>query len=426
MLQNEKLARLREKLLIGREQCSLVRAKIVKVSHDLKVKHELFETALSVLEKIRTEQLEKFYPNLICVQRLGLGAITSERLHKQSLVIKQIWNLFQHQVCINAERKYGSVGQYDQIYNTCLPQELDPHSVPPGELSAALGYMVQLLNLIVQNVAAPALHNSGFVRHVRPYYTSIRWMVSRLGSCSRIWQRSSYWDAHPSCQSNEYPLFIPRQNSCVTGGEASWSGRSSSNFCVTSIEYDRKACLNSSGSFNHSPASPHSVKRHQDLQKGISLLKKSVACVTAYCYNSLCLDVPADTSTFEAFFRLLATLSSFREAHSTFSLKMDCSRSLKQVGQMNKSVWGMNSAILSSTWDNAHGLTTLKNPQDDEVTNSSTSFLFATESSSDIGKSNNDIEGWYIVEHPAFPPPPSQTEDVEHWTRAMFTDATKK
>lgn len=45
---------------------------------------------------------------------------------------------------------------------------------------------------------------------------------------------------------------------------------------------------------------------------------------------------------------------------------------------------------------------------------------------SDIGKNESLIDGWDLVEHPTFPPPPSQTEDIEHWTRAMFIDATKK
>ena len=132
-----------------------------------------------------------------------------------------------------------------------------------------------------------------------------------------------------SCR-NEYPLFIPRQNSCSTGGETSWSDRNSSNFGVASMVSERKACVDSYGSssFNYSSASPHSIETHQDLQKGISLLKKSVACVTAYCYNSLCLDVPAEASTFEAFGRLLATLSSSKEVRSVFSLKMACSRYL--------------------------------------------------------------------------------------------------
>ncbi|KAA8538021.1 hypothetical protein F0562_027399 [Nyssa sinensis] len=412
VLQNEKLARLREKLRLGKEQLSQGKAKIEKRYNDLKVRYGLLESAMITLERNRIEQLEKFYPNLICTQSLGHMAITSERLHKQSVVIKQICKLFpQHRVNIDGERKDGSSGQYDQICNARLPKGLDPHSVLSEELAASLGYMVQLLNLVVHNVAAPALHNSGFA-----------------GSCSRIWQRDSYWDARPSSRSSEYPLFIPRQNYCSTGGETSWSDRSSSNFGVASIESERKPRLDSSSynSFDYSSASPHSIETHQDLQKGISILKKSVACVTAYCYNSLCLDIPAEASTFEAFAKLLATLSSSKEVRSVSSLKMAYSRSSKQVQQLNKSVWNVNSAISSSALlESAHALSTMRNTSDNTLPSSTVSFLSATELS-DTGKNENIIEGWDLVEHPTFPPPPSETEDVEHWTRAMFIDATKK
>ncbi|KAH7524453.1 uncharacterized protein LOC107422711 isoform X1 [Ziziphus jujuba] len=411
VFQNEKLARLREKLRHNKEELVKGKARIQKTSYDLKVKYALLESAISTLEKNRGEQLEKFYPNFNYTQGLGLMAITSERLHKQSVVIKKICKLFpQRKVITEGERKDGSNGQYDQICNARLPRGLDPHSVPSEELAASLGYMVQLLNLVVQNLAAPALHNSGFA-----------------GSCSRIWQRDSYWDARPSSRSNEYPLFIPRLNYCTNSGENSWSDRSSSNFGVASIESERKPRLDSSGSssFNYSSASPHSVETHKDLQKGISLLKKSVACITAYCYNSLCLEVPSEASTFEAFAKLLATLSSSKEIRSVFSLKMACSRSFKQVQQLNKSVWDVNSTISSTTLlESAHSMTT-RNLSENNFPNSGTSFLYATELS-DVGKNECFIEGWDLVEHPTFPPPPSQSEDIEHWTRAMIIDAKKK
>lgn len=410
--QNEKLAKLREKLRRQEEQLIRGKAKVEGLSNDLKAKYGMLDSALSKLGRNRVEQLETFYPNLVCTQTLGLMAITSERLHKQSLVIKQICKLFpQRRVTVDGERKDGSIGQFDQICNARLPRGLDPHSVPSEELGASLGYMVQLLNIVVQILAAPALHNSGFA-----------------GSCSRIWQRDSYWDARPSSRSNEYPLFIPRQNYCSTSGENSWSDRSSSNFGVTSMESERKLQLDScrSSSFNYSSASPHSVETHKDLQRGISLLKKSVACITTYCYNSLCLDVPSEASTFEAFTRLLSILSSSKEVRSVFSLKMACSRSSKQVQQLNKSVWNVNSAIASSTLlESAHTLSIVKNIGDANLPNSAASFLYATDLS-EIGKNESLIDGWDLVEHPTFPPPPSQNEDVEHWTRAMFIDATKK
>ncbi|MBA0612790.1 hypothetical protein Godav_013350 [Gossypium davidsonii] len=428
--QSEKLTNLKEKLRRSKEQLAQGKVKIERVSHELKVKYGVLKSARGTLEKNRVEKLEKFYPNLICTQSLGHMAITSERLHKQSVVIKQICKLFPQRrvsasvllICffslstlslryvhLDEERRDGSSGQYDLICNARLPRGLDPHSVPSEELAASLGYMVQLLNLVVHNLAAPALHNSGFA-----------------GSCSRIWQRDSYWDARPSSRSNEYPLFIPRQNYCSTSGDNSWTDKSSSNFGVASMESERRPHLDSINSFNYSSASPHTVETHKDLQKGISLLKKSVACVTTYCYNSLCLDVPTEASTFEAFSKLLATLSSTREVRSVFSLKMACSRSGKQAQQLNKSVWNVNSPMSSSTLlESAHMLPLTKNFSDHNLPSSAASFLFGNELS-DNGKNESLIDGWDIVEHPTFPPPPSETEDIEHWTRAMFIDATRR
>lgn len=412
LLQKEKLTKMKEKHHIRQQEVLQGKSKIEKMSHELNAKYELLESAMSVLQKNRVEQLEKFYPNLICTQSLGHMAITSERLYKQSVIVKQICKLFPlRRLNVDGDRKDGFSGQYDTICNARLPRGLDPHSVSCDELAASLGYMVQLLNLVVHHVCAPALHNSGFA-----------------GSCSRIWQRDSYWDARPSSRSSEYPLFIPRQNFCSSGGETSWSDRSSSNFGVASMESDRKPHLDSShsSSFNYSSASPHSIETHKDLQKGISLLKKSVACVTAYCYNSLCLEVPSEASTFEAFSRLLSILSSSKEVRSVVSLKMASSRSTKQAQQLNKSVWKVDSAISSSTLvESAHAFPMTRNIFDNHIPSSASSFLFPTESS-DTGKNENFIEGWDLVEHPTYPPPPSQTEDVEHWTRAMFIDATKK
>lgn len=412
ILQNEKIAGLKEKLRRSREQLLHGKAKLEKMSHDLKVRYGVLDFANKMLEKNRVEQLEKSYPNWICTHSLGHMAITSERLHKQSVVVKQMCKLFpQRRVKVDNEKKDGFNGEYDVICNARLPRGLNPHSVPSEELAASLGYMVQLLKLIVQCLGLPALHISGFA-----------------GSSSRIWQRNSYWDARPSSRSNEYPLFIPRQNCCSTSAENSWSDKSSSNFEVTSVESERKPRLDPSGSisFNYPCASPQSLETHSDLQKGIALLKKSVACITAYCYNSLCLDVPSDASTFEAFAKLLAILSSSKEVRSVLSLKMACSRSCKQVQQLNKSVWNVNSMIASSTMlESTHAQSIVRNIYDKKPPNSAASYVYAADIPG-IGKNESLFEGWDLVEHPTFPPPPSEAEDIEHWTRAMFTDATRK
>ncbi|KAG9451622.1 hypothetical protein H6P81_011587 [Aristolochia fimbriata] len=409
-LHNEKVMQLKEKLRLTEKHLSQGKSELARRSTDLKIRYGLLESSLALLERHRKEQLGKLYPNLIATQSLGHMAITSQLLHKQSVVIKQICRLFPQRRANSEERKDGFTGQYDQICNARLPRGLDPHSVPSEELAASLGYMVLLLNLVVRCLAAPTLHNTGFA-----------------GSCSRIWQRDSYWDARPSSRSDEYPLFIPRQNFCSTSGENSWSDRSSINFGVASVESERKLQLDStirSNSFNYSSSSPHSVESHRDLQKGISLLKKSVACITAYYYNSLCLDFPSDASTFEAFSKLLTTLSSSKEVRSGSSLKMACSRSCKQVQQCNRSVCHVNSALASSSLVESGHTTILRNTFDNNLSNSAASFIYAAEIA-DGGKAETLADGWDIVERPTFPPTPSQTEDIEHWTRAMFTDAKR-
>ncbi|ONK75489.1 uncharacterized protein A4U43_C03F17440 [Asparagus officinalis] len=410
MSQNEKIAKLKERLYSLQKQLSQDKAKAAAVSNNLKVRHEALEAAFAMIAKNRADLIEKFYRNLNCTQNLGHMAITSELLHKQSVIIKQICKLFpMRRVNSNGEKKDASGASYDQICNARLPRGLDPHSVPSEELAASLGYMVQLLNLVIPSLAAPALHNSGFA-----------------GSCSRIWQRDSYWDARPSSQSKEYPLFIPRQNFCSAGGDTSWSDRSSSTFGVASVESERKPSLDAgSSSFNYSSASPHSLETHKDLQKGISLLKKSVACITAYCYNSLGLDVPPEASTFEAFARLLATLSSSREMRSVLSLKMASPRNDSQAYRLNKSFWSVNSASSSSSLEESSHTNIMPNAQN-AILNSEASFLSSAEMMIDQRKSENLVDGWDLVEHPTLPPPPSQIENVEHWTRAMFVDATRK
>ncbi|XWS25236.1 hypothetical protein CRYUN_Cryun27aG0052100 [Craigia yunnanensis] len=309
--QNEKLTNLKEKLRRSKEQLAQGKAKIERVSHDLRVKYGVLESACATLKKKRVEQLEKFYPNLLCTQSLRHIAITSERLHKQSVVIKQICKLFpQRRVTLDGERRDASSGRCDLICNARLPRGLDPHSVPSEELASSLGYMVQLLNLVFHNLAVPALHNSGFAFHLRD-------LVHGYGNEILI---------------EMHALLL--------------EDRSSSNFGVASMESERRP-------------------------------------------------------------------------------RLDSSRS-KQVQQLNKSVWNVNSAMSSSTLlESAYMLPLTKNFSDHNLPSSAASFLFATEMS-DIVKNGSPIDEWDLVEHPTFPPPPLQTEDVEHWTRAMFIDATRR
>jgi hypothetical protein len=230
------------------------------------------------------------------------------------------------------EKKEDYSGPYDSICGVRLPRGLDPHSVPAEELSAALGYMLHFSNIAVRILSAPALHVSGF-----------------KGSCSQIWQRSSYWSTRQS-QSKVYPLFIPRKNVCTGGEESSLTESGSANFGVDSMDSVKKVSFDSkrSNSFNFSGASSHSMERHQYLQRGISLLKTSVTAITTYYYSSLGLDAPSNLSTFEAFAKLLHMLSSLKALRAALESNI-ASRSEKQAQQLNKSIWKASSAISSES-----------------------------------------------------------------------------
>ncbi|KAL9269123.1 hypothetical protein AKJ16_DCAP23868 [Drosera capensis] len=407
--QNEKLAKLREKLRATKENLSQAKAKKKTMSHDLNIRYGFLESAEGMLAKHRSEKLEKYFPNWIQTQKLAHNALTRDLLRKQSAVI------------VSGRKKDRANVHFDAICNACLPQGLDPHSVKSVELSASLGYMVQMLNIIVRHLAVPVLHNAAFA-----------------GSCSRIWQRDSYWDARSSSQSNEYPLFIPRQNHCA---ESSSSSKSSSNFGVSSMESEKKSQLDllRSSSFNFSCASSHTVETHKDVQRGIALLKKSVACITAYYHHLLCLEFTNNTSTFGAFAKLLAALA-FPEGRPPAPVKMAASwsddfdsetansvpdRSHKQGQQLNMSVGNANSLASSIVLlENSHASLSMENLSDSSVRGLAASFLSTY--IPDFVKTENTIEEWDFVEHLPLPPPPSEAEDIEHWTRAMFTDATTK
>ncbi|CAH8326683.1 unnamed protein product [Eruca vesicaria subsp. sativa] len=198
-------------------------------------------------------------------------------------------------------------------------------------------YMVQLLNLVVHKLAVHALHNLGFG-----------------GSCSRIWQRDSYWKSHPSSPSNEYPLFVPSHDYYSNEGKSSWTGRDTTNFGVTSLKSDGslEEDYHDLDVVNLSSSSPHSVETFRNVQRGIAHLKQSVAHLTVYGYSSLSMEVPSGASNFEAFAKLLTSLSSIKEVQSALSLGLSSSN--KQKHEPNKSVWNLNSSSSSTMLNSSH------------------------------------------------------------------------
>nr|ACG42107.1 hypothetical protein [Zea mays] len=323
---------LRDRLTELKSKTAVDKTKVEQASSGLKAKTASLNLALVTLKKRQADAVA-MHTSAMEIAQMNLMAITSDCMKMQSKSVKQLCRLFpMRRVLKEGEKKDNYSGPYDSICGARLPRGLDPHSIPAEELSASLGYMLHFVNIAVRILSAPVLHVSGF-----------------KGSCSNIWQRSSYWSTRQS-QSKVYPLFIPRKNACTGGEETSLSESGSSNFGVDFVDSVKKQSFGStrSNSFNLSGASSHSMERHQYLQRGISLLKTSVTAITTYYYNSLGLDVPSNLSTFEAFSKLLHTLSSSKAFRTAFELNI-ASSSEKQAQQLNRSIWKSSSAVSSDS-----------------------------------------------------------------------------
>ncbi|GJN10954.1 hypothetical protein PR202_ga29104 [Eleusine coracana subsp. coracana] len=271
----------------------------------------------------------------------------------------------------DGEKKGDYSGPYDSICGARLPRGLDPHSVSSEELSASLG----LHALIYGN-----------------------------------------------------GILIGAQGNHKGGEENSMTGSGSSNFGVDSVDLVKKPSFDSkrSNSFNFSATSSHSMERHQDLQRGISLLKTSVTAITTYYYNLLGLDVPSNLSTFEAFAKLLYMLSSSKALRAALESNI-ASRSAEQAQHLNRSIWKASSAISSesSIMDSMHTVI-MPSSLDNLLLNSNGSFLYTGQPPKHGGVPDSIFDGWDLVEREVLPPPPSQVEDVAQWERAMSAGARRK
>eukprot|EP00249_Psilotum_nudum_P017219 c26217_g1_i1 orf=652-1590(+) len=312
------------------------------------------------------------------------------------MVVRQLCKSFLLQCTVRQETSDNV--PYWSLCGARLPLGGDPLSVPATELAASLGYMLQVLNLAARYLSAPLLHSAGFA-----------------ASSSRIWVRASYWNARPASRSEEFQLFIPQQ-SCGLADENIISEMGTSYVKFSKLESLGKERLDGSsmGGSRHGSCSLTNSEAVKDVQKGLKLLKSSVGCLTAYGFSLLSLPVPSNMSTFEAFAELMALLSA----------KDVRTRSNNSHQQQNNHSIAESRLSLASTMEETR-YRGLKSSSKETMN----SFLYiGGEYDQSEGLENdgeNVFDEWDMVEHPTLPPPPSHSEDVEHWTRAMIIDVTK-
>ncbi|XP_057859610.2 uncharacterized protein LOC131068436 isoform X3 [Cryptomeria japonica] len=441
-LHAEKLVLLKERLHLKQDQLMKEKFKLEEKTNEFHSRETLLADASDMLERNMVEKLEKFYPDEIRAQNLAHTTVRLDLLQAQSVAIRQLGKVFPLCKVHDGEgTNKGLSSDYHQICGVHLPRGTNPHSDSVEELGASLGYMLQLLNLVVRYLYAPLLLTSGFA-----------------GSCSRVWQRASYWNSQPASRSNEHPLFIPTQIGSIPSQGNSWSEKSSSDYGVASIEPTGRTHSDgaTSSSFKYGSSSLHSIETRTDLEEGICLLKKSVACVTANVFNSFCMPSPTQLSTFEGFEKMLAFVCSIKARALLSSNEAKSRRYMQQPNKLGIDQSVADSRISSSSLgESKHAKTVMPNNlgEDQSIADSRISSSSLRESKhkslprgdgsrritslaypnqlSDAEKAQSVFDEWDMVEHPTLPPPSSQPEDIEHWTRAMMltdkgNDAKKK
>ncbi|GBG69504.1 hypothetical protein CBR_g4197 [Chara braunii] len=409
----------RARLDLGRKE-EIINARATRLSE-----------AQSKLAAKRAELLVQAYPDILRAHSLGLTVVASELSQVRRYFLKCLQTILPLRLPIMD----GSTTAWDgrRMLANCLyiceqrlPGEEDLQCVPQAELSAALGYMVLLVNLVSRYLGAPLLHQAGFA-----------------ASSSRIWQRASYWDSRPAARGMEHPLFLPRNINAEELSAAAYElspsrADSSGRICGQGVdilarpmsapphhEGDRSSG-SQSGRAGMQPLAPRTSRysmgavegvppahveplRHSDgsavyreVRKGMAMLRRSVACINAYESAVPGIRTWEHQPQFSAFAVMLSVL---RDGGSQLGVPSgtDISR-VHMPGAKGEGVAGAPRTGQGLEGASGQEPCTKDDPEDDP-----------------------EVGEWkfVLIKPPFLPPPPSSgTDDIEHWWRAMSLDAT--
>ncbi|GIL52304.1 hypothetical protein Vafri_8212 [Volvox africanus] len=133
-------------------------------------------------------------------------------------------------------------------------------------------------------------------------------------------------------------------------------------------------------------------QRHTDLRLAYDMLLRSLACFSRDKILPLCLQLPPGWGTLGW---LVVLCASVRRDPGTEAVLVAAQQALL-AGH------GSGDLRVGGVIGDGEGAGAQDNDDDDPV----------------------EVEdGWDVVQAPFLPPPPSRPDEVEHWTRAMFTDA---
>eukprot|EP00798_Chlamydomonas_sp_ICE-L_P016652 gene16652-22903_t len=243
-------------------------------------------------------------------------------------------------------------------------------------VSAAMGYLMLFLDLVSTYLGGPLLHEGSF-----------------QGSTTVLWSQTSFWNRRPACSNGVLPLYLEE----IAPSSGPFPALSTNSYIVTSTTNARSSGPSDNGSTASTSASAadasgpstssapggsgtmsRPLNSNGDLRLAFDMLLRSTSCLV-------------------------------RDKAATLNLQLP-------------GTWGP----LPGTWGPV-GWLVMCYPylfKLQYTSHSSNATMDPMRMVGDPpGPDDFEPEGWDLLA-PFLPPPPSEPEEVEHWTRAMFTDAS--
>ena len=251
-------------------------------------------------------------------------------------------------------------------------------ALSPSQLGSALGYAALLLDVLSRFLLLPITHRCTFA-----------------GSTSRIWQPASFWEVGGPAAGAALPLFWVPPPAWGEGGlySAVAAGLSAASTAAP-------------GAGSAAAAADRELARQrqrQELQRALHLLQRSVGTlVYARLGPDAALKIPSHWSPFAWLAGLCKMLAAEPRSAAGGSRPgvPGAGRSLAA-----SAVFGRSNAVAAGAAGLGHSVLRLAEDEEGE-------------------EAEDGWEEWEVMPRPSYgriiPPPPSQPEDVEHWTRAML------
>ena len=350
-----------------------VRSAVAQLANKNESRSQEISDLIQELPGLRTKYLVHNLPDVIRCHGLTHSMAMEKLVNEQRKFLQQLLVLFPLQ--ITALR--SSTGAAPPGTSTVLPipcvtvanlripdsmeQILAGSEQTQQTSGAALGYMLQLTKLLSDYLGAPDPYSSSF-----------------NGSYSTIWEPASSSDPSPLPGTKPLPLYVSLRGSGASDMSSSPSGPSSD---------------------------------PEQTADAVRLLERSVAMLCHATMGAAASTCPEEWSPFAMLAWMFA------------QVKLQNTETTQRI---------MAAATASSSSSSgSHGPNPQRPPLDPWMCSDagpSAQMLLGdplAPSINDHDPDHPESEDWDLVQPPYLPPPPSQPEEVEHWTRAMFTDALR-